>query len=482
MRKETDALGQVSIPEDALYGIHAWRASRNFPDQSPFHHEWYKAMGMVKLAAYQTIISLRSAAISSINENQLPHGLEDARVFEFLRDAASEVASGRYFDHFIVPANQGGAGTSINMNVNEILANVALKNMGLKPGQYDKVHPLEHANLFQSTNDVVPTALKVAIMQLLTGLEESVNRLRQAMELLEQKHRNVLRIAYTQMQPAVPSSFGMLFGAYNEALSRDWWRVSKCFERIKVVNLGGGATGSGLAIPRFYIMEVVSRLQKLTNLPVSRGENLTDTTQNVDSLVEVHAILKAYAVNLEKISSDFRLLSSGLSGPAEIVLKPFQAGSSIMPGKVNPVIPEFVVGISHKIYSNDVLVSSLCGQSCLDLNAYLPFIGHAMLDSLKLLIHAGDALAMMLKEGVEVKNEVSLQKLLHNPSVATSLIPLIGYNEAGLLAEVMKTQNLDIEGANKKLQLIPENKLKEYVKPENLLRLGYSLKETRQSH
>ena len=477
MRIETDALGQASIPKEVLYGIHAWRAARNFPDRTPFHLEWYQAMGLVKQAVYQTILALRSAAHTNLKPGQLPHGLEDVRVFELLQQAASEVASGEYFDHFIVPANQGGAGTSINMNVNEILANVTLIKMGLEPGRYDVVHPLEHANLFQSTNDVVPTALKIAVMQLLNKLEYSVNSLRQAMEVLENKHRNDLRLAFTQMQPAVPSSFGMLFGAYNDALSRDWWRVSKCFERIKTVNLGGGATGSGLAIPRFYIMEVVSMLQKLTKLPLSRGENLTDTTQNLDTLVEVHAILKAHAVNLEKISADFRLLSSGLAGKAELTLKPRQAGSSIMPAKVNPVIPEFVIGIAHKVYSNDMLVSSLCGQSCLDLNAYLPFIGHAMLESLQLLIDAGQALESTLREGVEIHRDESLEKLMRNPSIVTALVPLIGYRKAGQLAGHMKQEHADIMSANKELQLIPEDKLKEWLKPENLLRLGYSLKD-----
>ena len=183
------------------------------------------------------------------------------------------------------------------------------------------------------------------------------------------------------MQEAVPSSFGILFSTYNEALSRDWWRVSKCSERIKQVNLGGGAIGTGLSLPRFFIMEVVPELRKLTGLPLAHSENLSDATSNLDRWVEIHATLKAHAVNLEKMSSDFRLLSSDLAGDKIISIPDRQVGSSIMPGKINPVIPEFVISAAHKIYSNDVLISSLCGQGTLELNAYLPVIGCAVIES-----------------------------------------------------------------------------------------------------
>ncbi|MBW6497783.1 MAG: hypothetical protein K0B09_05310 [Bacteroidales bacterium] len=474
-RIEKDFLGQVDLPADALYGINAFRAALNFPDHTPFLKEWYQAMGLVKLACYRTVISFKNAAAGKYPEAKMPEALEID--WEPLCESAAEVSAGKYFEYFIVPAIQGGAGTSINMNLNEIIANASLQKIGQAPGAYEVIDPFEHANIFQSTNDVVPTALKLAVMQLLSKLEEGINLLRSGIETHETKHRSDLRIAYTQMQEAVPSSFGMLFSAWNDALSRDWWRVSKCFERIKVVNLGGGAAGTGIAIPRFFVMEVVSQLQKLTNLPITRSENLSDTTQNLDALVEVHAILKAHAVNLEKIASDIRMLSSDLSGQKELHIPQRQTGSSIMPGKVNPVIAEFVISTAHKVYSNDMLISGLCAQGSLDLNPYLPTIGHAILESLKLLIAAGETFRKNLLEGMQVESGQAFKKLMHSPSITTALVPYIGYHKAGEMAELMKKKGLSITEANQELKMVEQKKLEEILKPENLLKLGYSLND-----
>ena len=361
-RTEKDFIGEVEIPENALYGIHSIRAKQNFPDTTPFHKEWYEAIGCVKLACYSTYRNFRSAISSKYPDQLIPLKLIDFTTIQMLEDAAKEVSEGKHFEHFIVPAISGGAGTSINMNVNEIISNVALIKSGKKAGDYAEIDPIETANIFQSTNDVIPTSLKLAVIKLLTELETSINRLRTQTEALEGKYRDHLRIGYTQMQEAVPSSFGKLFSTYNEALSRDWWRISKCFERIKVVNLGGSAIGTGIAVPRFFIMEVCQELQKISKLPITRSENLSDATNNLDSFVEVHAIIKSHAVNLEKMVGDIRLLSSDLMNQKELNLPQQQVGSSIMPGKVNPVIPEFVISVAHKIYANDQLISSLCAQ------------------------------------------------------------------------------------------------------------------------
>ncbi|MCX6258467.1 MAG: lyase family protein, partial [Bacteroidia bacterium] len=343
MRTEQDFIGEKTIETNALYGIHSLRARENFPDNTPFHIEWYKALGLTKLACYLTYQSFKKSALEKFDEKSLSISFIPDNIIELLIKSAEEVANGDYFSHFIVPAIQGGAGTSINMNVNEIIANASLLKSGSQPGNYSLIDPIEHANVFQSTNDVIPTSLKIAVMKQLIVLEESINKLRSKVEEHENNNRNHLRIGYTQMQEAVPSSFGLLFSTYSEALSRDWWRVSRCFERIKVVNLGGSAIGTGIAVPRYFIMEAARQLQQLTGLPVTRSENMTDATCNLDPFVEVHAILKAHAVNLEKIVSDIRLLSSDLNGGKELQIPGKQVGSSIMPGKVNPVIPEFVV-------------------------------------------------------------------------------------------------------------------------------------------
>jgi len=476
-RTENDSLGPMQVPANVFYGIHSLRAKENFPDQTPFHLEWYKAMGDVKLACYQSYRSFCSAVSERKSESELPFSLLDTQVVDALETAAQEVSTGQYFSSFIIPAMSGGAGTSINMNVNEIIANVALQKLGFAPGTYERIDPIEAANIYQSTNDVVPTALKVAIMCLLGDLETAINSLRQKIEVTEGKYRNELRIAYTQMQEAVPSSYGMLFSTYSEALSRDWWRVSKCFERIKIVNLGGSAVGTGIAVPKFFIMEVVPALQKITGLPVTRSENLSDATNNLDSFVEVHAILKAHAVNLEKIVSDIRLLASDAAGIHGVSIPQRQVGSSIMPGKVNPVIPEFVISAAHKIYSNDMLISSLSAQGCLDLNAYLPTIGHALLESLKLLIAADKTIADNLITGLTIASGTGASRLFKSPAITTALSPIIGYSKAVLLAKEMKSSDCDIFEANNTLKLIDEEKLKSVLKPENLLKTGFTLND-----
>jgi aspartate ammonia-lyase len=312
-------------------------------------------------------------------------------------------------------------------------------------------------------------------MKLLLFLEEKINQLRQKIELFEKNNREKLRLAYTQMQAAVPSSFGILFSTYNEALSRDWWRVSKCAERIKQVNLGGGAVGTGLSLPRFFIMEVVPELRKLTGLPLAHSENLSDATSNMDKWVEIHATLKAHAVNLEKMSSDFRLLSSDLIGNKFISIPDRQVGSSIMPGKVNPVIPEFVISAAHKIYSNDVLISSLSGQGTLELNAYLPVIGCAVIESIDLLISCNVTLLNNLFSGLIINEIAGYEAVIYSPSITTALSPHIGYHKAAELASLMNIKKINIFDANKILKLIDETKLKSILEPGNLLKLGFSL-------
>jgi aspartate ammonia-lyase len=480
MRIEKDFLGEVSIPADALYGVHSYRAKQNFPNQVQFPVEWYRATGLVKLACYRTVRKLLNAIKKEhpdlVNHLRIPA----EKSLGALETAASEVSSGSHFEHFIVPAVQGGAGTSINLNINEIISNVALLSLGKEPGDYQYLDPIETANIYQSTNDVIPTALTVATMQLLNELEEAVNQTRSSMEQLETRHRNSLRLGFTQMQEAVPSTYGQLFSSYSEALSRDWWRVSKSFERIKVVNLGGGATGTGISLPRFYIMEVVPVLKNLTSLPVTQGEHMPDATSNMDKWVEVHAILKAHAVNMEKIVSDLRLLASGLGASQEIRLPERQVGSSIMPGKVNPVIPEYIISSAHRIYANDQLITSLAAQGCLELNAYLPEIGCSMLESLKLLISMNRSIKDQMLEGLEIDEEKARARLYGSPAVTTALSPLIGYHKAAELASFMKEERCTVFEANKKLELLDQSRLEKLMEPDQLLKKGFTMNDIRE--
>ena len=474
LRMETDALGSVRMPAESLFGIHAFRAKKNFPGTERFSLHWYKAVGTVKLACYNTIERFRLSVEKTFGKTP-PISMMAPEKVDALRAAAGEVVQGKHFKWFIVPAVQGGAGTSINMNVNEILANVALEKLGKAPGDYAAIDPIEDANRYQSTNDVIPTALHVAGMQRLQVLERHINLLRHEIEKIEATHRSDLRLAYTQMQAAVPSSLGRLFSTYNEALSRDWWRVSRGQERLKVVNLGGSAIGSGLASPRFFVMEAIRELQKLTRLPVTRSENLHDATCNLDPFVEVHGFLSAHAVSLEKMVGDLRLLASDLMGTNDVRLPQKQVGSSIMPGKVNPVIPEFVIGCAHKVYANAAIVNSLAGQGLLDLNAYLPIIGHAFLNSLELLIAANRTLKENLFCGLYVNAKGAEAKLYRSPSVCTALLPFLGYGQAALLAKEMQRTGGSVYDANNALNLIDAQKLEELLTPSNLVKEGFSV-------
>lgn len=476
VRIERDSIGKIEIPADALYGIHAARAKNNFPAEFPFPLEWYKSTGLVKVACYRTYRSFRDAVTARKGKDYTLPLINDEKL-DALIFGATCVSEGKYFDHFIVPAVQGGAGTSINMNINEIITNLGLINTGHKPGDYTFLDPTTHANIFQSTNDVVPTALTVAVLNLLGELEERINTLRHGFEELEKRHREDLRPGYTQMQEAIPSSFGLLFSTYSDALSRDWWRISKISERIKQVNIGGGAIGTGLAIPRYFIMEVLPELRKLSGFPLAHGENLSDSTANLDRWVEMHAILKTTAVNLEKISSDLRLLASDIARDKILSIPAVQVGSSIMPGKINPVIPEFIISASHRIYSNDQLVCSLAASGTLELNAYIPVIGAALIESIKLLTACCRTLDENLIGGITINKTNAYGSLIYSPTITTALVPHIGYHKAADIASLMKQKSVSITEANRELKLVAEEKLASIISPANLLKLGFSVEE-----
>ncbi|MBF0207380.1 MAG: aspartate ammonia-lyase [Oligoflexia bacterium] len=488
-RKERDELGEMDIEGDALYGIHSLRAKSNFPvsDICPFHIEWYQNIGLVKKACYLTYVKYKHELTKKYDLKRITIPLIYDHVLKCLMESSQEIINGDHFQHFIVPGISGGAGTSINLNVNEIICNLTKiklsESVGLSDaiGLINSIDPIETANVFQSTNDVIPSALKITLIFLLKKLEDEISCLRKEIEKKENIYRDVLRIGYTQLQEAVPTSFGKLFSSQQRALSRDWWRVSKCFERLKTINIGGGAIGTGLAIPQFFIFEVINQLREISNLPLTRGEDLTDTTSNLDVLVEVHAILKAHAVNLEKISSDLRLLASDFHGQFQLCLPKKQVGSSIMPAKINPVIAEFVISSSHKIYVNDQLVSSLCGQGHLELNAYLPIIGHTMIESIKLLIAANKTLNQNMIQDLNINLNIRSEESKKKPSISTALIPYIGHKQAAKVASLMREKSLDIESACQELNILSgvldRETLNRILSPGELLKLGFTYKE-----
>ena len=244
-----------------------------------------------------------------------------------------------------------------------------------------------------------------------------------------------------------------------------------------MVNLGGSAVGTSITVPKFFVADVVPVLRQLTGLPLTRGENLSDSTSNLDPRVEVHGIIKAHAVTMEKMAGDLRMLASDIHGSRSLSIPARQAGSSIMPGKVNPVIAEFVISCSHRVYGNDQLVSSLAAQGCLELNAYLPVIGHALLESLKTLVAADRTMEKNMLAGIEIEPNDAEGHVLASPAVATALLPYIGYKKAATMARLMKEEQLTIFGANEKLKYLDPQKLGEILKPENLVQEGYRLKD-----
>lgn len=421
-RQEEDLLGIKEIPSDAYYGIHTVRAAENFSvSGQPVHPELIKALGLVKQAAAETNMAL----------GELEPTLGNA-----ITCAAAEVAEGRFADQFIVDALQGGAGTSTNMNVNEVIANRAIELLGGEKGDYALVHPLNHVNMSQSTNDVYPTALRLAAIRLLQHLSESCARLQGALQEKEADFAGVLKVGRTEMQDAVPVTLGQEFSAWAEAIARDRWRLYKVEERLRQVNLGGTAVGTGLNASRKYIYMVVERLRALSGLGLARQENMIDGTQNADVFVEVSGLLKANATSLIKIASDLRLLSSGPhAGLGEIRLPDLQAGSSIMPGKVNPVLPELVTQVSYQVMAQDLAITFAAQGGQLELNAFLPLIAANLLPAMQNMSRAMLLLAERCISGIKAETSKCREHLGNSLGIITVISPLVGYDVAAALAK-----------------------------------------------
>lgn len=416
-RTETDMLGERQIPADARWGIHTLRAVENF-DISAVRvpRLLIRALGEVKKACCAANLELEY--------------LEEA-IAEAILSACDELIAGDLDADIRVDALQGGAGTSTNMNVNEVLANRALEHLGRPPGSYETVHPLDHVNLHQSTNDVYPTAVKVAAIHHLRRLSESAAALQGAFQRREKAFANIAKLGWTELQPAVPLTLGQEFSAFAEAFARDRWRTFKCEERLRVVNLGGTAIGTGLTAPRSYIFLAVDKLRTITGLGVSRAENLVDATANSDALVESAGILSPLASNLIKVANDLRLLHRD----GEIRLPAVQAGSSIMPGKVNPVILECAIQSGMRMRANNQTVAECAGRATLQINEFMPLLAASLLESMDLADRACRMLAAHV-ENIEADEATCRRRLEHSPSVATAFLPHLGYDRtAELLAE-----------------------------------------------
>jgi aspartate ammonia-lyase len=461
MRRESDQLGVREVDSGTLHGIHTVRALENFHLAGrPVHPALVAAYGAVKLAAARV-----NAGWGAWRES--------AGKAAAIEQACSEMAEGRLTAHVVVDALQGGAGTSTNMNVNEVLANRALEILGLEHGDYQRVSPLDDINLHQSTNDTYPTALRVAALRGLGMLEEEVLALQEELQRAEKRFAHVVKVGRTEYQDAVLLTLGREFGAYAEALARDRWRIYKCQERLRVVNLGGTAIGTGIGAPRDYIFRVVDELRALTGLPLARAENLVEATQNADVFVEVSGMLKAHAATLVKMASDLRLLSSGpAAGFGEIRLPERQAGSSIMPGKVNPVIPEAVTQCALLVFGYDSAITMACALGSLELNPFLPLVALGLLESMDLLARACSAFRRHAIVGIEADEGRCAAEVANSTAAATALAGAIGYEAAARAVAEARESGRTLEQVVVAQGILTGEEYRHMIGPESVCRLG----------
>ena len=458
-RVEKDLLGEKQVPAEAYYGIHTARAIENFAvSAKPVNPYMIQAMVVVKKAAAMTHHKL----------GQLPPEIADAIIA-----ACDEILAGSLEDQFVVDAFQGGAGTSTNMNVNEVVANRAIEMLGGQKGNYEVVHPLHHVNYCQSTNDVYPTALRIAAIKLLRPLSDAFAALQEALQEKENEFADVIKLGRTQLMDALPMMAGQTFGAYAKAIARDRWRLYKVEERLRQVNIGGTAIGTGINAPPEYIFTMTDVLQELTGLGIARSEFPMDITQNMDVFVEVSGLLKAAAVNVMKIANDLRLLASGpAGGVGELILPPVQAGSSIMPGKVNPVIPEMLNQVAMRVIANDASITHAAMSGQLELNAFGPLITEALLESLEMMTKAIALFEHQCVREIGINEKQCKQYVDRSSALATALVYHIGYDRASEIAKKAQKEQKTIRQVLMDEEIMTEEKIEQILNPYQVTKPG----------
>lgn len=459
MRTEKDHLGVVQFHDTCYYGIQTQRAVENFKlSEKAVRLELIHAIVLVKKAAAMAHKALKSY---------------DLHKADAIIGACDRILAGEFDNQFITQALQGGAGTSTHMNVNEVIANVALERLGHAKGDYHILHPLNEVNMSQSTNDVYPTALRIACIRQIRKTAEAFHKLQAALQTLEDQFASVLKLGRTQLMDALPMTLGQSFGAYARAISRDRWRIYKGEERLREVNIGGTAIGTGLNATNAYIFKITDLLQDLTGLGIARSEYPIDSTQNMDVFVEVSGLLKSASVNLIKISGDLRLMNSGpRGGLGEITLPERQAGSTIMPGKINPVMAEMIAQIGMKVIANDSAITQAASMGQFELNAFTPLIADAILESLSLLEKGVIAFTEYCIKGIEANVEVCLSHVENSTVLATALVHHLGYDVSAELACAALETNQTIRTLVLERGLLEPEVLETILKPHQITNPG----------
>ena len=456
-RLEQDLLGEKNIDNCTYSGINTARALENFDlNSKTVNLNLVKEIALIKKAAAMTNKNLKS----------LPPEKADVII-----KASEEIIEGKFDAEFKVSAFQGGAGTSTNMNVNEVIANRAIELLGGTKGDYNIVHPLNDVNMSQSTNDVYPSALRIAAIRLIRKLSNSLSSLQEALQMKENEFSDIIKLGRTQLMDALPMTAGQSFGAYSKAIERDRWRIYKVEERLRQINLGGTAIGTGLNATNKYVFMLTDIIQELTGLGIARSDYPMDITQNCDIFVETSGLLKSCSVNLLKISNDLRLLNSGpRGGIGEVILPNMQAGSTIMPGKINPVIPEMVAQVSLRVIANDSAITMASSMGQLELNAFTPLIAESLLESLELL----DRSVMIFKEkciiGLKVNKDRCLENLEKSLVSATALVPHLGYDKASSISKKALATGKTIREILLEDQILPEEIIDKILSPSELIK------------
>lgn len=410
MRVERDCVGELEIEEDALFGINAARAVRNFPISN-------------ELVNPLLIISMIEVKKAAAMTNHVSGALDGIKAKVIVAACDALLAEDYRQDAFVVPAFQGGAGTSVNMNVNEVIANLANRQ-----SKSQKIRPNDDVNLAQSTNDTFPTAGKLALLKLLPKVQTKVLDLIETLDKKAEEFNDVIKLGRTQLQDAVPTTFGNSFRAYASLFKRDYQRLEHAKDNLSFVNLGGTAIGTGLNADDIYQKNIVDKLSSVTRIPLKSAANLVDATQNCDVYVEFSGVLKTLAVNLSKFSNDLRLLSSGpQAGLAELRLPARQAGSSIMPGKINPVIPEVVNQVAFQVVGNDMAITMAAEGGQLELNAFEPLIFRNLLQNESYLENAITTLIENCVAGIKINQNICKSEVEKSVVLATALTPVLGY-------------------------------------------------------
>ena len=463
-RVEKDSIGVKDIPEEVYYGVQTLRAAENFHITGlNMHPEIINSLAYIKKA-------------SAITNCEV--GILEKKKAQAIVQACDEIIEGKFHDDFIVDPIQGGAGTSLNMNANEVIANRAIEILGGKKGDYTIVNPNDDVNCGQSTNDVIPTAGKMTSLHLLQNLKKQLLRLYDALNEKAKEFDHVIKMGRTQMQDAVPIRLGQEFKAYSVAIMRDIHRMDKAMDEMRTLNMGGTAIGTGINADENYLRRIVPNLSEISGMEFIQAFDLIDATQNLESFVAVSGAVKACAVTLSKMSNDLRLMSSGpRAGFGEINLPAKQNGSSIMPGKVNPVIPEVVNQVAFNIIGNDMTITMAAEAGQLELNAFEPIIFYCMFQSIDTLGYAVETLVDNCIVGITANEERCRQLVENSVGIITAICPHVGYEKTADIAKKAINSNESVRSLILKENIMDEEELSRILDPIHMTEPGISGKD-----